>query len=86
LHLAEYLTEFKGKINVKNYAPVFRDGQRVWAEYQDINTQSEDFVRIGKEFELTGKCKIGKIGSAMATLMRQRNLIEFASGWMMKNR
>jgi aminoglycoside 3-N-acetyltransferase len=86
LHLAEYMTEFKGKKIIRDYAPVFRQGKRVWQEYQEINTQSEDFNLIGKAFESTGRCSFSKVGSARATLMRQRELVDFGSAWILKNR
>lgn len=86
LHLAEYMTEFAGKTIVRNYAPVFRNDRREWIEYQDIDVNSDDFIQIGRAFESTGKCKTGRVGSAQAKLMSQRDLVQFASEWMAENR
>jgi aminoglycoside 3-N-acetyltransferase len=86
LHLAEYTTEYTGKAIVQNYAPVIINNRREWIEYPDINVNAGDFVQIGKAFESTGKCTTGRVGSAEARLMNQRELVRFASAWMIKNR
>ena len=46
----------------------------------------EDFEDIGEAFEKENEISIGKIGEATIRLMNQRELVDFAVGWMEKNR
>ncbi len=86
LHLAEYITDYKTKLNVPCFSPVMIDEERKWIKYIDINLNGDDFISIGNAFEAQGKCKIGKVGAARSVLFRQRDLVDFASEWMKQNR
>jgi len=86
LHLAEYITDYKTKLNVACFSPVMIEKERKWIKYIDINLNGDDFISIGNAFEAQGKCKIGRIGAARSVLFRQRDLVDFASDWMKQNR
>jgi aminoglycoside 3-N-acetyltransferase len=85
LHLAEYLVD-DGHSHGDRAAPVSRDGVREWVRYQDIDLDSDDFDRIGAAFERVGECRLGNVGKATARLMKQRDLVDFATGWMRQHR
>jgi aminoglycoside 3-N-acetyltransferase len=72
---------------VKNGAPVLIDGERRWVEIEDINGWMHDFDRIGDEFNKGDEIVRGRVGkSDRVWLMRQRPLVDFAAGWMSRNR
>jgi aminoglycoside 3-N-acetyltransferase len=86
LHLAEYLAEYYGKRVMDCFAPVLQNGNRVWKKYQDVAFYGNDFEEIGKEFEKTGNCRFGKVGTANARLMRQKELVDFGRKWIEEHR
>ncbi len=86
VHLAEYRSNYPGKIVETTYAPIVKDGKRVWQEYSDINNNAEDFPMIGEEFNKTGKCSEGQVGDSTSSFMKQRDIVDFAKEWMEKNR
>ena len=86
MHLAEYRAEWPGKVVQPSGAPVLRDGARVWAVFDDVDIDSDDFARIGAAFEETGQVRQGKVGNALARLMPQRPLVDFATEWMAAHR
>ena len=88
LHLAEYRADYKSKKTVNNGAPIIEKGKRIWKEFQDISINSDDFNDIGRNFqkEFKNKVKIGKIGDAMSIFVNQKELVDFATLWMEKNR
>jgi SAM-dependent methyltransferase len=87
LHLAEYRAEYPGK-NLKTYgAPVMVDGRREWARFRDVDLNIDDFEKIGEEFARESGCvKTGRVGQAIARLMPQRQLVDFAAAWMERSR
>lgn len=87
LHLAEYRANLTTKKQVKNGAPVIINQSRQWVEFSDINLDSEDFPQIGVAFAReTGLEKHGLVAMAEARLMPQKDLVDFAVGWMELNR
>jgi aminoglycoside 3-N-acetyltransferase len=86
LHLAEYRADWPGKRTVTLGAPVMRDGVRQWVTYHDINIDSDDFETLGAAFEAAHPPRRGRVGAAMATLLRQRALVDFAVAWMAAHR
>ena len=83
LHLAEYRTEFPGKQEEVNGAPLLVDGERRWVQVRDLSFDESDFEAIGAAFESeTDRVQIGRIGLAESHLMRQRELVDFACRWM----
>ena len=86
LHLAEYLSDYDGESYVDCFAPVIRGGVREWVRYRDIDLDADDFEDLGAAFEQTGKVADGGVGMATASLMRQRDLVDFGVEWMREHR
>jgi len=63
------------------------NGMRRWCEFHELELDSSDFTRIGKEFAAeSGLVQQARIGQANAFLMPQRELVDFAARWMETNR
>ena len=89
VHLAEYRAAFPGKRIVEEGAPIFRSGSRSWTTFEDVDLDSSDFGLIGKDFlrsEAGNVVRHGRVGLASCQLMPQRDLVDFAVGWMEENR
>ena len=87
LHLAEYRADFPGKTTETQGAPMLVNGQRRWVEFETLAVDSDDFDQIGAAFAAkTGLVNRGRVGYADALLMPQPALIDFAVGWMERNR
>ena len=86
IHLADVRAEYPGKHNCVEHSAIFEDGKRVWKAYETLFVDGEDFEDIGEAFEKENEISIGKIGEATIRLMNQRELVDFAVGWMEKNR
>jgi aminoglycoside 3-N-acetyltransferase len=87
IHLAEYRADFPTKQLETRHAPLLVDGQRQWAAYQDIWVDDSDFEFIGADFARdTGLERRRPVGSAAALLLPQRSLVDYAVGWMERNR
>ncbi|KUL28543.1 aminoglycoside N(3)-acetyltransferase [Actinoplanes awajinensis] len=59
-----------------------RDGTAYWATWVAADQDVSDFDEIGAAFEATGAVTVGTVGEAEARLMPQRELVDFATGWM----
>ncbi|CAG0945909.1 partial SPbeta prophage-derived aminoglycoside N(3')-acetyltransferase-like protein YokD, partial [Anaerolineae bacterium] len=87
LHLAEYRANFPGKRIIKQGAPILVNGERRWAEFEDVDTNSDDFPLIGADFARdTGLQRAGKIAQADALFFPQRALVDYAVEWMERER
>lgn len=86
LHLAEYRSEFSGKTYVINGSSMMIKKKRQWVEYEDLDNNSDDFERLGIDFESETNFKPGKVGIAEARLISQREIVDFAIEWFKKNR
>lgn len=87
LHLAEYRADYPGKKEIGSSAPMILQGERQWVKFRDIEIDSEDFEKIGADFERdTGKVLRGSIAGAPAMLMPQKALIDYAAEWMTHTR
>lgn len=87
LHLAEARARFPGKRTILQGSPVVRDGRRVWARYDTLDWDSDDFAAIGAAFERAcPDVRTGPAGAAVARLMPQRALVDFGVAWMEANR
>ncbi|MCJ7733066.1 MAG: AAC(3) family N-acetyltransferase [Anaerolineales bacterium] len=83
LHLAEFRADFAGKKNIKQGGPIFVDGERRWIELNEIEENSDIFPEIGKAYQQSGGTQVeGMIGQAQSLLIPQRELVDFACGWM----
>lgn len=86
LHLADARAVYPGKHNCVEHSAVFENGQRVWKEYETLYVDGEDFADIGTAFEAARTVRRGVLGGAALRLMRQRELVDFAVGWIEANR
>ena len=86
LHLADARAEYPGKHTVMESSAILAQGKRVWKTYETLFVDGEDFPAIGRDFEQA--CPVSKVslGNGSLTLMRQRQLVDFAVSWMERNR
>jgi aminoglycoside 3-N-acetyltransferase len=83
LHLAEYRAAWVGRQTCRNGGPMIVHGRREWVWYEDIDTDSSDFDRIGEAFSNeTHFVRTGSVACAAAMLMSQHSLVDFAAKWM----
>lgn len=82
LHLAEYRS---GKMAEEMQgAPILESGVRVWKEYKDLHSDSDtDFPVLGEVFEQSHEIFRGRVGSADCRLIRQKELVDFGTGWFL---
>ncbi|WP_328817886.1 aminoglycoside N(3)-acetyltransferase [Nonomuraea cypriaca] len=62
------------------------DGRSQWTTWDDVVPDSDDFERLGADYEATGAVTIGQVGDATARLMAQRPLVDFATTWLATHR
>ncbi|MHA1988072.1 MAG: aminoglycoside N(3)-acetyltransferase [Promethearchaeota archaeon] len=86
LHLAEYRSEFSGKNYISNGSSMLIKKKRKWVEYKDLDHNSDDFERLGKDYESYFNYNPGKVGIAEARLISQREIVDFGIEWFKKNR
>ncbi len=87
LHLAEHRSEFIGKKEIKQGAPILKNGERQWVRIRDWQEHSEDFADLGKAYQKAGGTLLkGKIGMADSLIIPQRELVDFGVKWMKDNR
>lgn len=86
LHLADVRAEYPGKHNCTEYSAIMENGKRVWKGYDTLFVDGEDFEQIGEAFEAEHKVFKAELGNGMITLMRQRDVVDFAVNWIEKNR
>lgn len=79
-HLAEYRAGRAARR--RDGAPVLRDGQRMWVEYDDIEYADERFVELGRAFVEAGEVRVGRVELAPAVLFSQRSAVDFAVEWL----
>ena len=86
LHLADVRASYPGKHNSTEYSAVLGDGKRVWKQYETLFVDGEDFNEIGAAFENTCSVRKAALGNGTITLMKQRELVDFAVTWIEQNR
>jgi aminoglycoside 3-N-acetyltransferase len=87
LHLAEYRAAYPAKKPMKQAAPLIVNGERIWAEIEDVDLDSSDFAALGADFARdTGLERRGRVGYGTALLAPQRALVDYAVGWIERNR
>jgi aminoglycoside 3-N-acetyltransferase len=79
-HLAEYRTG-NGRV-ARNGAPIVRDGERVWAWFDDIETDAGPFDELGRDFECESPVAARLVGAGQARLFSQRVAVDFAVEWL----
>ena len=89
MHLAEYRANFPTRRIVQEGAPISESGVRKWTTFEEVEPDSSDFDRIGEDFLGSDKGKMvrrGRVGLASCQLMPQRDVVDFAVGWLEENR
>ncbi|MCI7813061.1 MAG: AAC(3) family N-acetyltransferase [Lachnospiraceae bacterium] len=86
LHLADARAEYPGKHLEKESSAILVDGKRVWKTYETLYVDGKDFKEIGEAFEQQKTVWKTELGNGSITLMRQRELVDFAVEWMEHNR
>lgn len=87
LHLAEHRANYAGKRQRREGGPIFVDGRRRWVEFDDLDTNDDDFPALGVAFAGEAGVQLtGKVAEGTALLMSQRALVDYAIGWMEANR
>ncbi len=86
LHLAESRADYAGKHLEEESSAILINGVRRWVTYKTLAVQSDDFAAIGDAYEIEHKLPQFKVGAADVRFMRQRPLIDWAIGWMERNR
>ena len=86
LHLADVRAEYPGKHTSVEHSAVLENGRRVWKAYETLFVDGEDFTAIGAAFEAARPVKKAPVGQTELSLMRQRELVDFAVEWIEKNR
>jgi len=79
LHLAEVRAGQRS--TVTQGAPVLVNGERQWVTFEELAYDDATFPPVKAAFEASGAVTVGKVGSATARLMRQRELVDFAVGF-----
>ena len=87
LHLAEHHAEWPSKKGILQSAAILRDGVRQWVTLDEtIDYDSDDFDRLGAEYERQIGYETGKVGRADARFLHAKPLVEFAAQWISANR
>ena len=86
IHLADVRANYPGKHNCKEYSAILENNTRIWKEYETLFVDGEDFEQIGEAFEKEYKVKKVALGNGTITLMKQRDIVDFAVKWIEKNR
>lgn len=82
LHLADVRAEYPGKHFSVESSAVMEEGKRVWKSYETLYVDGEDFDDIGNAFESQKKVVKETLGNGTLRFMRQRELVDFAVGWI----
>lgn len=86
LHLADVRAGYNGKHNCTEHSAIMEEGKRVWKAYDTLFVNGEDFVEIGKDFEIECIVQKATLGNGVVTFMKQRELVDFAVRWIEENR
>ncbi|WP_232832155.1 aminoglycoside N(3)-acetyltransferase [Nocardiopsis sp. FIRDI 009] len=84
-HLAEYRTP-RPAVEEFSCAVLTSDGRRAWVTHTDVALDPSDFDPLGAAFEGTGAVTTGRVGEAAARLFSLPRAVEFATGWLTRNR
>jgi len=86
LHLADVRAVYPGKHICTEHSAVTENGKRVWKAYETLYVDGEDFLQIGAAFEQACTVRQRMLGNAEIRLMKQRELVDFATDWIQNNR
>ena len=83
LHVAECRSGLRQ--TVQDGAPILVEGERRWVEIAHLDDDDSNFAKIGEAFAKTGVEKQGPVGTGTGRLMRSRDIVDFATTWMLDN-
>ncbi|WP_410496180.1 AAC(3) family N-acetyltransferase [Cellulosilyticum sp. ST5] len=86
LHLADVRANYPSKHMEENSSAMMVNGKREWVTYSTLYVDGEDFEEIGKAFEETMAVNKVDLGNAQLRFMKQRELVDFAIGWIEQHR
>lgn len=86
LHLSEHRSTWPRKRVIEQGAAIMVGDQRMWVRFKDVLLESEDFARLGADFDATGATVTGQVGSAVCRLMPQQALVDFGAVWIATRR
>ena len=85
LHLAEHRARAPRRV-VKEGTALWAEGARRWVPFDMQGLETDDFPALGAAFEAARGLAPGRVGRAEARLLRQRDLVDFAVGWLEAHR
>ena len=86
LHLADVRASYPNKTTETVHCAMKVNGERRWISYETLLVDGEDFVDIGNAYEAAHAVAKTTIGNAEVRLMDQREVVDFATDWISKNR
>jgi aminoglycoside 3-N-acetyltransferase len=86
LHLAEHRSAPADAATLPWSSPIVVDGERRWVTAPNLDDDPSDFAVVGEAFAATGLERTGSIGATTGRLMRARDIVDFATGWMNEHR
>lgn len=81
-HLAETMLDDMPK--EKSGTAMIVDGKRQWVEFEDYKYSSDDFDKLGADFESSHNISKIKIGNAWCRLFNMKEAVDFARIWLNK--
>lgn len=86
LHLAERRSAPDDAATVTQSSPMIVDGTRRWVTWTELDDDAADFPAIGDGFVESGAERAGPVGAGAGRLMRSRDIVDFATDWMNRQR
>ncbi|NMO94370.1 AAC(3) family N-acetyltransferase [Paenibacillus lemnae] len=86
LHLVETRAHYPGKSSMQESSAMLVDGQRQWVTYETLAVDDADFRDLGAAYDQLRNVQVHRIGNAVARLLEQRDLVDWAVSWMEANR
>ncbi|MET3851026.1 AAC(3) family N-acetyltransferase [Paenibacillus sp. OAE614] len=83
-HMAE--TQIEDMPRKRMGAAILEDSVRTWKWFEDYAYDSDDFERLGQDFEEQGHAAVGKVGMAECRLLPVRAAVDYAASWLKKHR
>ena len=86
LHYAEWKADLPNHPKQSQGAAILRGGVQIWATWEDIEDDDEDFLKVGHAYEASINYHPATVGNATAKLLPLQGLIDFAVSWFRQNR
>ena len=67
-------------------ASILVGGERQWTCFEDFDYNSDDFDKLGEDFEKEMPVALGKVGEGDCRLFSLREAVDYATNWLPKNR